>query len=116
MPKDHRQLVNDIASDRIAILYRLAEARAHDNTPESILLARSYVKKIKKISTHYKVKLPIYIKDSICKKCSSLLVPGLNAHVRIASVHSYIIIKCDNCGTEKHIMYKAPKRAHTMLT
>ncbi|MEM0150081.1 MAG: ribonuclease P protein component 4 [Candidatus Micrarchaeaceae archaeon] len=105
MPKDHKQLVSGIAKQRIAILYGLAKEAATKNTPEELALSRSYTTKIKLISMHYKVKLPKEIKNSICKKCGSLLIPGLSAQVRIASANHYAIWKCSSCGTEKHIPY-----------
>ncbi|MCL4373690.1 MAG: ribonuclease P [Candidatus Marsarchaeota archaeon] len=106
MPKDHKELVRGIAEERIAILFDLAKKSTIENTGISRNLARSYVKKILLISMHYKVKLPKRVKDSICARCNTVLIPGLNAHVRLASSHSYIALKCDNCGYEKHIFYK----------
>ncbi|MGC8652132.1 MAG: ribonuclease P protein component 4 [Candidatus Micrarchaeia archaeon] len=106
MAKNHGGLVKSIAGERMAILLELAKKNTLENTEQSRKLARSYVKKIRLISMHYKVKLPKQARDIICKKCNTLLIPGLNAHVRIASSHSYVVLKCDNCGHEKHIFYK----------
>ncbi|MGC8669704.1 MAG: ribonuclease P protein component 4 [Candidatus Micrarchaeia archaeon] len=109
MQGNQRYIIKKIATERIAILYALAKDMALKNTEESRALSRSYTKRIMQISMHYKVKLPKKVKDNICKKCLSVLIPGLNTHVRISSSHSYIIKKCDNCGTEKHIFIKGKK-------
>jgi len=101
-----RAVVRQIAKERIEILYNHAKELTMQNTEESRKLAQKYVKRLRSIGMHYRVKIPKEIKNSICKKCNSVLLPGLNAHVRIASSHSYIVIKCDSCGTEKHIFYR----------
>ncbi len=66
---------------------------------------RKYVKLMLKISTHYRVKMPDKIKESICKNCQSVLVPGLNAKVRLVSSHGYVAYSCNGCGFERHTFY-----------
>src|SRR4029077_8251643 len=94
-----RLLVKRIAAERVQILFDMAN-REMQHDPD---LAKDYIKILDKISVHYKVKLPKEIKNRICKVCKSLLVPGFNATVKIASKNRYVIYRCSNCGTEKHI-------------
>lgn len=98
-------IVKEIAIQRIITLFRLARERTKEDTKKSKELAKRYVKIAKNLSTHYKVKIPQEIKNAICKKCSNVLIPGLNCKVRLASSKKYIIYLC-SCGEEKHIFYK----------
>ena len=101
-------LVKRIALCRIKILFELARKRTLENTEESRRLAKRYLSIAKRISTHYKVKIPKELKSKMCKKCGSLLMPGVNCKVRVASVHGYVAYIC-SCGSENHIHYR--KRA-----
>ncbi len=94
-------MVKKIATERIGILYRLAK-EARDSDPE---LAARYLKIIKQISSHYRVKLDKTIRNSICKKCGSLLVPGKNLSVRLVSSKKQVLYKCLDCGYQRRIHY-----------
>lgn len=97
-------LIRKLAVERMEILFDLAMARTIKNRL-SDKLAKRYIKIAKDISTHYKVQMPQNLKRLTCKKCNSVLIPGLNCTVRLASSKRYAIYKCD-CGEEKHIFYK----------
>ncbi len=93
--------VKGIAEERIKILYTLA-VQAHNDDPK---LSAQYAKLIKQISRHYKIRLSKEIKRHICKGCGSLLVPGKNLSIKIASSKRSIIYKCLGCGAETVIPY-----------
>ena len=100
---DKRSLVNSVARERIELLFGLAEEEAVKNPK----LSSSYISLLEKISTHYKVKLPMDMKNRICKACSIILVPGLNCKVVIASSVGFVVYRCNKCGAEHHIRYKS---------
>lgn len=99
MAAKNNSLVKKIANERIYLLFELAK-----NEPDAEL-SRRYTKLIKLIGEHYKIRLPKELKNNICSKCSSILIPGKSLSVRIASSKGYIVYKCRNCGAEKHIHY-----------
>ena len=45
-------------------------------------LSRVYSKKIRYLSTKYKIGLPTIIKRQLCKNCYSVLIPSLNCRIR----------------------------------
>jgi ribonuclease P protein subunit RPR2 len=94
-------IVKKIANERIEILYQLAK-ESYSTDPE---LSRSYVKLIKEISSHYKITLDKSIKNNICRKCDTVLIPGQSSTVRTVSSKRFMSYKCNNCGEELHIHY-----------
>jgi len=100
-----RALVNSIARERIEILFGLAERNASSEPG----LALSYITIIEKMRSHYKIGLPLRIKNRICKGCSTVLMPGLNCTAKVASSKGYVIYKCKRCGAERHLRYKNMK-------
>lgn len=102
--KDEK-LVKEVAGDRMERLFALAERRTESNGRESDALARRYVSLARRMSSHYKIRMPASIKNRICKKCNSVQVPGINCTVRKAS-QGYMVYKC-SCGNEKRVFLKA---------
>lgn len=100
MRYSQKSIVGSIANQRMCILYNNALEIMMKNPN----LSKSYIKELRKISIHYKQKLPKYMKDKICMSCGSVLVRGFNCRVRLSS-EGYISLLCD-CGREKHIFYK----------
>ncbi|MGI0141285.1 MAG: ribonuclease P protein component 4 [Candidatus Micrarchaeales archaeon] len=98
-------VILEIATWRMQQLFLLAANRAKKKDDESRRLSRRYLKLLKEISSHYKVRMPNQIKNSICKNCGNLLIPGLNCKVRLASSKGYLVYTCE-CKEEKHIFYK----------
>ena len=96
------KLIKEVAAARIERLFSLAEKKTEARGSDA--LAKRYVALARRISSHYKVKLPIEIKNKICKKCNSVLVPGISCTVRIAS-QGYIVYRCA-CGAQKKIFLK----------
>lgn len=102
MHQNKKNLVKEIAGERIAILFDLAGKSVEDDKE----LARRYVKRLRYLSSHYKVQLPKHIRNGICKHCNEVLVPGFNAKIRIASSKGYVATICNTCGRELHSYYK----------
>ncbi len=98
------RLVREVAQDRMERLFRLAEALAGSSNRGDEKLGKRYVALLKRISAHYKVRMPREIKNRICKGCNSVLVPGISCRVRIAS-QGYIVYTC-TCGMQKRIALK----------
>lgn len=99
MAAKYNNVVKEVAVERIKILYALAKEE-----PDSEF-SRKYVKLLKDISRHYKIRLDKKTKSSICKKCNTILIPGKTAKVRIASSKKYVLYTCLNCGAETHLHY-----------
>jgi ribonuclease P protein subunit RPR2 len=104
MPKNE-ELVKRVAVERIERLFELAKERTEMKDKASKDLAKRYIRIAKAISSRYKVSMPSSVKNFICKRCSSVLIPGFNCTVRLASSKRYIVYKCE-CGEEKHVFYK----------
>ena len=98
-------IVEKTAADRMRRLLGMAEERAKEGTAASMALEKRYVTIARRISTHYKVRIPDGLKHRICKNCGSFLVPGVNCKVRLSSSHGYLVYLCE-CGAETHSFYK----------
>jgi ribonuclease P protein subunit RPR2 len=101
MQENRKALVKKIAEERIGILFEMAEGSLKGNAA----LSKRYVTSLRKISSHYKVKVPKKIRNAICTRCNVVLSPGFNSTVRVVSSHRYIAYKCNGCGKEIHIRY-----------
>src|SRR5271167_84283 len=98
----NERLLSDMAKERIFKLVELAKARTIKMGSQD-LLARKYVNIAKEMKSHYKVREANSINKMLCKTCGSVIIPGLNAKVRISSMNSYRAVICSRCGTEKHL-------------
>jgi ribonuclease P protein subunit RPR2 len=81
-----------LARERIGRLLSLARERA---MVKDDAYARRYVALARRLGTRYNVRIPSDLKRWLCKKCSSFLVPGLNARVR---TKGKVVITCLTCG------------------
>ena len=99
------KLAKDMAQGRIDVLLGLAREKVKSGKRDSGALAKRYVRIAKRISSHYRVRIPRKFGNYICKRCNSLLVPGVTARVRLSSSERCIIYKCD-CGKEMRVFYK----------
>lgn len=97
------KLVKGIAQERIGRLLGIAYTRTGKDK-EDVLSIR-YVKLAREIGSHYKVKMNKQERNSFCRECNSMLIPGKTCSVRIASSKGYVIYKC-SCGAETKIFYK----------
>lgn len=93
-----------MAEQRIRGLFALAKKSLEPSSPFKGMGDR-YIRIAERISAHYKVRIPNSMKAQICRSCHRLLVPGLNATVRVVSGKGYVAYTC-RCGAERHIFYK----------
>lgn len=100
--KDEK-VVKEIAEERIARLFELAEQKTETRNPESERLAKRYMSLARRISLHYKVRMPDRIRDRTCKHCNSVLIPGVTCGVRMS--RGAMLYRC-NCGREKRNFLK----------
>lgn len=91
---------DDVALQRIEILYRLAK----DSAAKDPELSARYVSLMKRISTKYRRRLDSEIKRGICASCGRVLFPFGAREIRVSGSNGYIIVRCV-CGKEKHIFY-----------
>ncbi len=102
--KKNAGLIRKIGIFRINKLFSLAEKNIIENTTESKILSKRYVKLALNISSHYKIKLDKKYTNKICKNCNNFLIPGINTSVRLGS-NGFLIYLC-KCGYENKIFIK----------
>ncbi len=97
----HKSPINlsTIANNRIKILFDTALLNAED-----LDYSAHCISEMRKISSHHRIKLDKIMKESFCRKCNNLLLPGKTAKVRVLKKGNEIVYKCTICGTEKHII------------
>jgi ribonuclease P protein subunit RPR2 len=84
-----------IAQQRIQNLYRLANETVKTD-PD---LARRYIHLMRRIAQRTRTKIPQNIRDRVCKKCDTPLIPGYNATIRINQKREpHITTRCQTCG------------------
>jgi RNase P subunit RPR2 len=103
MKNEH--LLEEIAKERIFKLVELAKSRTikMGSTDE---LAKRYINIAKDMKSHYRIRSANSINKMLCRTCNSVIVPGMNARVRVPSQKGYRAIICSRCGTEKHLFYE----------
>jgi len=107
--------VKRIAEERIGILLDIAESFYRGKEPQGVddALAKKYIGLAMQIRRHYKIKGKDKRFDSICKKCHTLLIPGITCTVRILGREHAALYKCIQCGTEKRIIFHGKSMAAT---
>jgi ribonuclease P protein subunit RPR2 len=61
--------------------------------------ARRYIHLLRRIAQRTRTKIPQHIKQYICKKCNTPLIPGYNATTRINQRREpHITTTCQTCG------------------
>lgn len=100
----NQKLLKGIAEERIRRLLSMAKGRTLEQRG-SDALAKRYVGLAKKMVSHYKIPKGEEMKAEVCGSCNSVLIPGINCSVRLASSYGYIVYRC-KCGEEKHVMYR----------
>jgi ribonuclease P protein subunit RPR2 len=95
----------EIASERIAILFRQAEEAARKGEP---CLSDRYVALARSIGMRYNVRLAPKQKQRFCHGCGAFLVPGKNLRVRIRSGRTiWTCLKCGAASRKKIAIGKA---------
>lgn len=97
-----------IASERINVLFSLAEKYALQGKPQR---ANRYVQLAWKIGMRYNVQIPSHLKKRYCRGCHIFLRPGVNCRVRLTG--DRITMACQNCGRQYRYPILKEKRAST---
>jgi ribonuclease P protein subunit RPR2 len=93
-----------IASERMAVLFTLAEKEAVAGREAR---ARRYIELARKIGMRYNVRVAPEFRRRFCKKCLAYLLPGTNARVRVG--RGRLVVTCLACGTIQRMPYRAEK-------
>ncbi|NP_001290673.1 ribonuclease P protein subunit p21 [Esox lucius] len=104
-------LINPMASNvkdkeayqRLNFLYQAAHC-VLSQTPENVELARFYCFTQKTVAKRLVIRQDPSVKRTLCKKCCSLLVPGVTATVRQRSTKRkkrLTVLRCISCGQTK---------------
>ncbi|XP_029938859.1 ribonuclease P protein subunit p21 [Salarias fasciatus] len=91
------------AFQRLNFLYQAAHCVLTQN-PENVELARFYCFTQKTITRRLVLRQDPSVKRNFCKKCCSLLIPGLTATTRqkkLRGKNRFTVIKCVLCGQSK---------------
>ncbi|PRP87815.1 ribonuclease P protein subunit p21-like [Planoprotostelium fungivorum] len=93
--------------ERMNFLYQAA----HLTAGVSPQLSRFYSSTVKKISTKTVSRLSPEIKRTICKICTSLLIPGYSSTVRIqGQKQRHLSVTCDYCGKIKRFRHEKKEK------
>jgi ribonuclease P protein subunit RPR2 len=92
----------DIANERIEILFNLAEEEFKKYPERSM----RHIQLARKIGLRYNVRLSKKLKRKFCRSCNSLLLPGSTEQTRIDSKTKTIVKKCLKCGKISRQLYK----------
>ena len=87
-------LAHEIAKRRIEKLMKLAWATG----------SKRYAEMARALERRIRVRIPLAYKRWICKRCSSPLIPGRTAIVRLKKGVRVVI--CKNCGAVRRFPYK----------
>ncbi len=98
----NRNFIKKIVLERIEILFDAAEERINN---KELKLAERYISRLRKMSSHYKIKIPKKYKNKICNRCNLILIPGITCNVKIVSIHRYVSYECKKCKKQKHLFY-----------
>lgn len=90
-----------VAEARIERLHALARAAASDGDDD---LARSYVRRARRVAERNRLRLPRRFRRFTCDACDAYLRPGRNARVRLQDGH--LVVTCD-CGTQARYPYRS---------
>ncbi len=109
--RDKPKWQTDIAKERIAILFDLAEKEFKENKK----YANRYVELARKIGMRYNVKIQKELKRKFCKHCKSYLVPGVNSVHRANTKQKAVEVLCKECGKKIRFPYRREKAAKKHL-
>lgn len=94
-----KNYVKQIAKERIAILFNLAEIEFLKHPERS----NRYVEIARKIAMKANVSIPEKYKQFFCKNCGSYLFPGISSTKRLKK--GFMEIKCEKCSNLKKLKY-----------
>jgi ribonuclease P protein subunit RPR2 len=93
-----------LARERMQILLSLAEDEAHAHPERS----KRYVELAKRIGMRYNVRMKGT--KRFCRKCSSLLVPGVTCRIRARKGRQAVVTTCLKCGAISRRPYIREKK------
>ena len=102
--KKKRDEAQEIASERMEILFSLAEKKAVAGEMEA---ANLLVERACRIGTKFNVRVPKAYKYRFCRKCHSYLLPGKSSRTRINSKEKRVEVLCVKCGHKAFHPYVA---------
>jgi len=89
-----KQAKRKIALERMYVLISNATSNARLN-PD---LAQMQAGLTRRISTHYRIKMPYELRLNFCKQCKNFIAPGINSRIRLERPHlKSIRITCNFC-------------------
>jgi ribonuclease P protein subunit RPR2 len=89
-----KQATKKIALERVYILINNAISNARSNP----VLSQRQASLARRISTHYRIKMPYELRINFCKQCKNFIVPGINSRIRLGRTHlKSIRITCNFC-------------------
>jgi len=89
-----KQATKKIALGRVYILINNAISNARSNP----VLSQRQASLARRISTHYRIKMPYELRINFCKQCKNFIVPGINSRIRLGRTHlKSIRITCNFC-------------------
>ncbi|XP_029003441.1 ribonuclease P protein subunit p21 [Betta splendens] len=94
------------AYQRLNYLYQAAHCVLTQN-PENVELARFYCFTQKTIARRLVLRQDPSVKRTLCKKCCSLLIPGVTATTRQRSKNRkcrFTVMRCTSCGQGKGLL------------
>jgi len=102
MSGNQKQVAKLDGFQRINFLYQMSHLAVRQSS-SSTSLARFYALTLDSISKKGVIKLDASIKRDICKKCFSLLIPGITATVRLRKKRKkcYQVLTCHKCQSVK---------------
>lgn len=100
--KKNKKEQQDIAMERIKILFSLADNAALEGEME---LADSYVEQARRIGMKFNVRIPRGYKRKFCKYCYNYLMPGKTSRSRINSREKRVEVECFQCRRKMFFPY-----------
>ncbi|XP_042337832.1 ribonuclease P protein subunit p21 [Plectropomus leopardus] len=100
------QLKDKDAYQRLNYLYQAAHCVLAQN-PENVELARFYCFTQRTIARRLVLRQDPSVKRTICKKCCSLLIPGVTATTRQRRKKGktrFTVVRCLSCGQSKTLL------------
>ncbi|KAG7467783.1 hypothetical protein JOB18_040413 [Solea senegalensis] len=94
------------AYQRLNFLYQAAHCVVSQN-PENVELARFYTFTQRTIARRLVLRQDPSVKRTLCKKCYSLLIPGVTATTRQKKKKRktrFTVVKCLSCGQSKTLL------------
>nr|XP_020459065.1 ribonuclease P protein subunit p21-like isoform X2 [Monopterus albus] len=94
------------AYQRLNYIYQAAHCVLSQN-PENVELARFYCFTQRTIARRLVLRQDPSVKRTLCKKCCSLLIPGVTATVRQQRKNSrtrFTVVRCLSCGQSKTLL------------